>query len=75
MAGYVRSLESLSDYETNHTLSLYGFHVTALRRTRQGFSSLSPNYNPANDCTSYTVRGENEYSSIASDTYSFRSDE
>lgn len=50
-AGYVRSL---SDYEKNHTLSLYGgFHVTAFRRTRQGFSSLSPNYNPADDCTSY----------------------
>lgn len=42
-AGYVRSLKCLSDYEKNHTLSLCGgVHVTAFRRSRQGFSSLSP---------------------------------
>lgn len=53
-AGYVRSFRRLSDFEKNHTASLYGgFCVTAFRRTRQGFSSLSPNYNPADDCVTY----------------------
>lgn len=42
-AGYVRSLKCLSDYEKNHTPSLCGgVHVTAFRRSRQEFSSLSP---------------------------------
>lgn len=80
-AGYVRSLKCLSVYMKNHTLRLHGgFHVTAFIRTRQGFGSLSPNYNPADDCTSYRVllhysKGENKYFSITSDTLSFRPDD
>lgn len=77
-AGYVRSFRRLSDFEKNHTASLYGgFCVTAFRRTRQGFSSLSPNYNPADDCVTYRnllrySKTGTEYSSITSDTLSFR---
>lgn len=80
-AGYVRSLKCLSVYVRNCTLRDHGgFHVTAFIRTRQGFSSLSPNYNPADDCTSYRAllhysKGGNEYFSITSDTLSFRPDE
>lgn len=56
MDGYMRRLKCLSDYEKNHTPILYGgFYVTAFRRTRQGFSSLSPNYNPADHYISYRV--------------------
>lgn len=79
-AGYMRSFKCLSDYEKNHTLSLNGvFYVTTFRRVMQGFSSLSPNYNPVNDCTSYRAilhygKGKNEYSSITSATFSLRSD-
>lgn len=56
-----------------------GAHVTAFRGSRQGFSSLSPNYNPADDCTSnrallHYSKEKNEYSSITCDTFRFRSD-
>ncbi len=70
--------QSLSDYEKNHTRSLCGVNVTAFTGSRQG-CSLSPNYNPADHCTSYRPllhyrKGKNECSSITSDTLSFRCD-
>lgn len=75
----MRSFGCLSDFERNHTASLHGgADVTAFTRiSRGGFGSLSPNYNPADDCVTYRMPSRysntgSERSSITSDTFSFR---